>query len=105
MSATTAKANVERELVEVWQTLASAVDSFSDAELERPGVVEGWSVKDLLGHIAFWAQRAAHNLQAVAAVCLSGTLILRLQDPVGYKPQAHGHHDQDQKRNQKHAPH
>ncbi len=67
MSATPVKADVERELVEAWQALASAVDSFSDAELEQPGVVEAWSVKDLLGHIAFWAQRAAHNLQAVAA--------------------------------------
>lgn len=67
MSATATKGDVERELVKAWQALASAVDSFSDAELGQPGVVEGWSVKDLLGHIAFWAQRAAHNLQAVAA--------------------------------------
>ncbi len=62
----TTKADVERELVEAWQALASTVDSFSDAELERAGVVEGWSVKDLLGHIAFWSQRAAQNLQLAA---------------------------------------
>jgi hypothetical protein len=35
--------------------------------MEQPGVLEGWSVKDLLGHIAFWAQRAAQNLQLAAA--------------------------------------
>ncbi len=67
MNATVTKADVERELIEAWQALASAVDSFSDVELERPGVVEGWSVKDLLGHIAFWAQEAARNLRLVAA--------------------------------------
>jgi uncharacterized protein (TIGR03083 family) len=65
VSATATKANVERELVEAWQALASAVDSFSDVELEQPGVVEGWSVKDLLGHIAFWAQEAARNLRLI----------------------------------------
>ncbi len=67
MTATVAKADVERELLAAWEALGSAVDSFSDMELEQPGVVEGWSIKDLLGHIAFWAQRAAHNLQAIAA--------------------------------------
>ncbi len=67
MTGTMAKAEVEREILEAWQALASAVDSFSDAELEQPGVVDGWSAKDLLGHIAFWAQEAARNLELIAA--------------------------------------
>ncbi len=67
MTATIAKADVEREMVEAWQALGSAVDSFSDMELEQSGVVESWSIKDLLGHIAFWAQQAAENLQLSAA--------------------------------------
>ncbi len=33
----------------------------------EPGVVEDWSVKDLLGHIAFWANRAANTLTEVQA--------------------------------------
>ena len=61
------KAEVERELVEAWQALASFVDSIPDAMMEQPGVLEGWSTKDLLGHIAFWSQRAAQNLQLAAA--------------------------------------
>ena len=61
-----AKADIERELLHAWQELASAVDSFSEAEMEQAGVIEGWSVKDLLGHIAFWADKAAADLQAVA---------------------------------------
>ncbi len=67
MTATVAKADVERELLEAWGALGSAVDSFSDMELQQPGVVESWSIKDLLGHIAFWAQQAAENLQLIAA--------------------------------------
>ncbi len=67
MTATVAKADVERELLEAWEALGSAVDSFSDMELEQPGVVESWSIKDLLGHIAFWAQQAAENMQLIAA--------------------------------------
>jgi len=66
VSVTATKADVERDLVEAWQALASAVDSFSDVELEQPGVVEDWSVKDLLGHIAFWTQEAARNLPLIA---------------------------------------
>ena len=66
MTAAVAKADVERELLEAWEALGSAVDSFSDMELEQPGVVESWSIKDLLGHIAFWAQQAAKNMQLIA---------------------------------------
>jgi hypothetical protein len=61
------KATVERELLEAWEALGSAVDSFSDDELEQAGVVNGWTGKDLLGHIAFWAEKAAADLQQVAA--------------------------------------
>jgi hypothetical protein len=67
VTATTAKVDVERELMQAWEALASAVDSFSDAAMERPGVIEGWSMRDLFGHIAFWSQRAAEYLPLVAA--------------------------------------
>jgi hypothetical protein len=60
------KAEVTRELEEAWQALRPAVESFSADELERPGVVERWSMKDLLGHIAFWAQEATKNLRLIA---------------------------------------
>ena len=66
MSGAQAKAGIEHELLHAWQELASAADSFSEAEMEQAGVIEGWSVKDLLGHIAFWADKAAADLQAVA---------------------------------------
>jgi len=39
----------------------------SEAEMLAPGVVEQWSVKDLLGHMAFWSDRAANTLAQVNA--------------------------------------
>ena len=66
MSEGVSKAAVERELLEAWEALGSAVDSFSDREMEQPGAVDEWSGKDLLGHIAFWARQAAANLSLVA---------------------------------------
>jgi len=61
------KGEVEHKLDSEWQALREAVESLSEHELEAPGVVEEWSVKDLLGHMAFWANKAAHDLDAINA--------------------------------------
>jgi uncharacterized protein (TIGR03083 family) len=60
------KATVERELREAWAEIVALVDSIPAQELEAPGVVEDWSVKDLLGHMAFWSGKAAADLRALA---------------------------------------
>ncbi|MDO8615127.1 MAG: maleylpyruvate isomerase N-terminal domain-containing protein [Dehalococcoidia bacterium] len=59
----TDKAATLRELDEAWAALRSLVDSLAEQELAAPGVVDAWSVKDLLGHMAFWAQKAADDLR------------------------------------------
>jgi uncharacterized protein (TIGR03083 family) len=63
----TAKADVLRSLDHSWNELHAVIDSMSENEMLEPGVVEEWSVKDLLGHIAFWANRAANTLTDVEA--------------------------------------
>ncbi len=60
------KATVERELGEAWNEIVAVVDSLSETEQAQAGVVEGWSVKDLLGHMAFWAEKAAVDLRSLA---------------------------------------
>lgn len=60
------KARLERSLAEAWDELVSAVEAVPDDEMETPGVVEEWSVKDLLGHITFWAEKAASDLELLA---------------------------------------
>ncbi len=61
------KADLDRLAVESWEKLKAEVERFSDTELEQPGVVPDWSLKDLLGHIGFWAEFMAGNLRAIAA--------------------------------------
>ena len=60
------KAQMEQRLEESWAEITALVDSVSPEELERPGVVEEWSVKDLLGHMAFWAAKAAGDAALLA---------------------------------------
>lgn len=60
------KAAVERELSEAWADIVALVDSLSETEQAQAGVVEDWSVKDLLGHMAFWAEKAAVDLRSLA---------------------------------------
>jgi hypothetical protein len=63
----TDKAAVTRQLDEAWSELREAVDSIPEDRLEERGVVDDWSVKDILGHIAFWSGRAARHLDLIAA--------------------------------------
>ena len=60
------KAQMQQRLDEGWQEIVALADSLPADELERPGVVAAWSVKDLLGHMAFWANKAAGDLRLLA---------------------------------------
>ncbi len=60
------RAQMQQWLDEAWKEIVSLVDSLPADELERPGVVESWSIKDLLGHMAFWADKAARDLRLLA---------------------------------------
>jgi hypothetical protein len=63
----TSKTDVVESLDHSWQELHALIDSLSETEMLEQGVVDEWSVKDLLGHMAFWAERAASTLTMVAA--------------------------------------
>lgn len=60
------KARLESALASAWTELVATIDSVPEDEMETPGVVEEWSVKDLLGHITFWAEKAAADLDLLA---------------------------------------
>jgi len=61
------KVEVHRELERAWADLSALVDSVPAGDREKPGVVGVWTLKDLLGHIAFWSGRAAETLRCVCA--------------------------------------
>jgi hypothetical protein len=49
-----------------WDALLASFDGLSEDELVRPGVVEAWSVKDILAHITTWEEEGLHHLPTVA---------------------------------------
>lgn len=57
------KAAVHHQLERAWADLCALVESVPEEGREKPGVVGGWTLKDLLGHIAFWSGRAAETLR------------------------------------------
>ena len=63
----TTRSDVLRSLDHSWDELRDVIDSMSEPEMVEQGVVEDWSIKDLLGHMAFWADRAVNTLTEVKA--------------------------------------
>lgn len=63
----TKKETVASKLEKSWTGLRSVIESVPEEEVLAPGVVEDWSVKDIMGHVAFWDERAAQTLRAATA--------------------------------------
>jgi hypothetical protein len=63
----TKKETVVKNMESSWTALRSVIESVPEEELEAAGVVEEWSVKDIVGHLAFWDWRAATTLRAATA--------------------------------------
>jgi len=61
------KADLQQRISQERAALEAALAGLSDARMLEAGVVGAWSVKDLLGHMAFWAQEAAKNTELVKA--------------------------------------
>jgi hypothetical protein len=68
-SALAASAAADRQAEQdAWHEFHSLVDRLTAAELLEPGYyVEGWSVRDLVGHIGAWLAEAALLLEQMAA--------------------------------------
>lgn len=50
-----------------WEAFQESYAGLSDVELTEPGVVEGWSVKDILAHVTTWEEEALKYLPLVIA--------------------------------------
>src|SRR5262245_8659020 len=47
---------------DTWRQLDAAIDGLDEAALTESGIVEAWSIKDLLGHITTWEQMALRRV-------------------------------------------
>lgn len=46
-----------------WAELIAAIDGIPEERLSEPGVAGGWSVKDVLAHVAYWEGRAIGEVE------------------------------------------
>jgi hypothetical protein len=54
-----------RKVDKAWVELKAAYAGLPDAQLVEPGVVEDWSVKDILAHVTTWEQEALKYLPLI----------------------------------------
>jgi hypothetical protein len=56
-----------RRLETTWAALQDSYAELSAAEMTTPGVVNGWSVKDILAHVTTWDEEALTYLPVILA--------------------------------------
>jgi hypothetical protein len=55
------------EIDTAWKALQDTLARVPRGWIEEPGVVERWSVKDLIGHVTTWENEAIKSLRAYTA--------------------------------------
>ncbi len=59
------KSNVLNEIKEGWLALQSILSSVPEDKMEEPDAADGWSVKDIIGHIATWEEIIIDRVQTI----------------------------------------
>ena len=60
-------AHLKSRMDAVWPEFRALVGSVPQDEMETPGVLDDWCMKELLGHVNFWAQKGARDVRAATA--------------------------------------
>ena len=60
---TTRNADVLRQIDKSWQDIQSTFAEVPVQRIEESGVVEAWSIKDLMGHVTTWESEMMTNVQ------------------------------------------
>jgi hypothetical protein len=59
-----------------WHELNGLIEGLSTAQLERPGYApDGWSVKDMMWHVACWSADCVHAFDQMRAGTFTGATI------------------------------
>lgn len=54
-------------LEKAWVDFKNSYAGLTEAQMAEPGVMDGWSVKDILGHVTTWEQEALKALPVILA--------------------------------------
>ena len=60
-------AHLKSRMDVVWPEFRALVGSVPQDEMDTPGVVDDWCMKELLGHVNFWAWKGARDVRAATA--------------------------------------
>jgi hypothetical protein len=60
-------AKLLQRLDTAWIELSRSYAGLTDSQLTEPGVVEDWSVKDIIAHITTWEEEALKHLPVIMA--------------------------------------
>lgn len=67
MSKTESKGHLLSRMDEEWPKFSAILDTVPESAYDIPGVVDEWCLKELLGHVNFWAAKAAHDVTVAGA--------------------------------------
>ena len=59
------KQQVLKNLDRAWEALKDSYAGVPDDELVKAGVMEGWSIKDIIAHITWWEEEALKHLPTI----------------------------------------
>jgi hypothetical protein len=54
------------KLDKAWTAFKESYTGLSDAQLTESGVIENWSVKDVIAHVSWWEEEALKHLPLIA---------------------------------------
>src|SRR3954454_12928219 len=60
------KQQVLKQLEKAWTAIKESYAGLSDSQLTEPGVMDHWSVKDILAHVTTWEEEALKYLPLIA---------------------------------------
>src|SRR5579875_1711887 len=56
-----------QDISKTWLELMRSLRGLSDEQIERPGTVGDWSVKQVMGHVAFWDKHLIDEVRTLEA--------------------------------------
>src|SRR5438552_16847522 len=59
------KQQLLKQLEKAWTTIEESYAGLSDSQLTEPGVMDNWSVKDILAHVTTWEEEAMKYLPLI----------------------------------------